>query len=741
MTLKRLAIFLFLPILIFSLWTMPAFADQQNVSIFGSGECKIDANYKKAIGVQASLALAKVHNRYMRYVEFLQKEYEGDGVCHHLHNPGNHNGLISLSGSLLDMLPIDISELSFLHGLEDADELEWTDYDRAGAKAIDTEEQYSAVRGGAAYKALTAAGTNCSGVLSKVETNPWKDYTDYHIQKMVNMSKKVLDIAVSRYKEAQSEGKATSQMANDLKNYESCYKKALEAETYRNGKDGFIQNRKLAEMYLSILGGADTQCECQRDSDGNPTDKVKQCWSLQKTVDDNLKQVCKTIAQYQKEMGDLCITCGIMAKILGAAQRISKSAFTVLASDLSKVLYVAFLIFLAYTVLLVVASPETQKLSKFLTTILMQGGKVAIAVLILSNPEYLYDKAINPILESGVDFGLAFSNIKANNEGDTSMDSTLSEQIKTVAADYAGDFDASSKFLSAFTLEKLVGANKNFSKEAALMPAIGRCMICNSTYNLPIDFPHFGVLPRFKMLATGVLLMVFGMMIWLAIGFYILDCCLQLCLIVAMMPFFVACWPFKITNSYVKVGWNMFLNTFFNFVMMSVVIVTIALLTFEAVPADLQQDINEDNVDNINDQLQVIGLDMLVLITACLICLKLSSEAGRLANKFAGGAKIKMGAELGGMAGDMAKKVTVGNLGKSGKDGKQEGLGGALGLAKRGVGSVIGSAAESSGAKGAISAKAQAIKGAFGGAAKSKSASFKQSSAESSGGDKTTNSK
>lgn len=713
MTLKRLAIFMFLPIMLFSLWCLPALAEE---TVFGAGECKMDDDFKKKLGISATRAMAKVINSYRHYVNFLKVDYEGGGVCSHLYNPMNHNGLVSLTGLLLDQLPFDTHELSFLHGLEDATELEWTDYDKKGAELIDngTEPYAAAIRGGQQYKKILEGGFTCVKVLERSGSGDWKDYTDYHIGKMVKMAKKTLDGAVQRAEELKSKGQYTSQMATAIKKYKDCYIKSMEAEKYRNGKDGFIQNRKITENALSILGGADTQCECKKDAQGNPTDKVEECWSMQETVEENLKEECKTIAMYQAEMKDLCITCGLMAKILGAAQRISKSAFVVLAKDLAEVLAVAFLIFIAYTVLLAVASPEAQKLSKFLTTLLTQGGKVAIAALILSNPEYLYDKAINPILDGGVDFGLAFTNIKADGSGGTSMDNTLSTQMKTIGANYAGNFDAGSKFLSADTLEKLVGANQNFSKEAALMPAIGRSMICNSTHNLPW-FPNIKVIPRIKMLITGAILLVFGVMIWLAVGFYILDCCLQLCLVVAMMPFFVACWPFRMTNSYVKVGWNMFLNTFFNFIMMSVVIITIAQLTLACLPQELQQDINEDNVDSINDQLEIIGLSVVIIIIVCLICLKLSRESGRLANKFAGGAQIKMGADLGGMTADIATKTAKGA---------------AQGGAKA-IGQAGSSAAEASGLKGFAQAKGTAIKNKFGGGTKSQGASFKQNSSPS----------
>ena len=471
---------------------------------------------------------------------------------------------------------------------------------------------------------------------------------------------------------------------------------------------GFIGKRIKAHQALAALGGADTQCCCELDENGNMTDKITHCdVNDADFVDENLDETCKTAAQYQAEMGELCLTCGLMAKILGGVQKISKNAFEAINGDLINLLEVALLIYIAYLVLMTVASPEAQKLSQFLTQLLHQGAKVTIAVLILTYPEALYDKVINPILEGGVDFGLAFSNIKANSNELGTMDVAIGEKIRTEGAEYSKDFDMSSKYLHGDTLQKMVGANKNFSREAAMMPALGRCLICNSLHNLGAKRLWF--IPRVSMLITGVILLVFGVMIWLAIGFYILDCCLQLGIVVAMMSFFVACWPFKITSSYVRVGWNMFLNTFFNFIMMSVVVVTIAQLTAAALPEDLMQDINEDNVEMINDQLEIIGLSVIILVITCLICLKLSAEAGRLANKFAGGAQVKMGADLGGLAGDMATKGAKAGLKTGGKA----------------VAGAVSSASEASGATGAIQAKGQAIKEKLGGGTKSQSASFK----------------
>ena len=785
MTVRRLFIFMLLPIMMLLLWSAPVSADDKPIKVINpeGGECKIDDSYKRYLAQQAYTALYDTLKAFEAYVKIMENDYKAEGgVCHHIYNWWSH-AKMSLGAD----------------DLEDAYELTWTDYDKAGAEVVDSGQ----------YKDMSGK-VKCSEMMGKITSK--QDITDVNIHKIREKAQSAnsgisnliswaqgakpgsyLEVPsginiceiqgigcasglISQndcdylYVEAngeiicsdrygfsipQEDGKCYN-MNYGVKAEKPCYKKVgvkfpsasdfekkvsqadkclakmLEAEELRGskGKDGgFIGNRRVAENALSILGGADTECKCEKDENGNPTDKIdpeKGCQSKQETVEDNLEYTCPTVGQYQAEFGEVCLTCGLMANILGAGQKISQQAFEAISGDLIKLLEVAFLIFIAYTVLLAVASPEPQKLSKLLTSLLTQGTKVAIAILILLNPEYLYGKVINPILDGAVDFGLAFSNVSAPKEGENGgikeMDESFGEQIRVAGAEYTQYFIPQGDFLSTPTLEKMVGANKNFSKEAAFMPALGRCLICHATHNLPSGAPHFQIIPRVKMLITGAILLIFGLMIWLAIGFYILDCCLQLCLIVAMMSFFVACWPFKLTNAYVKVGWNMFLNIFFNFVMMSVIIVTIALLTGQAVQRlGMTEEVNNNNVDQIEKNLELIGLGIIVMVVVCLICLKLSRESGRLANKFAGGAQIKMGGDLGGMA---AGAVTQG--GKSG-----------FKTTWKALGKTGGSIAEASGLKGAASAAKQGIKETFGGGTKSKGASFKQNdAADKGGGDK-----
>ena len=406
---------------------------------------------------------------------------------------------------------------------------------------------------------------------------------------------------------------------------------------------------------------------------------------------------------------------------MGAVQNISKSSFEATSSALIELLCIAFLIYVGYVTLITVASPEAQKLSKYLTTLILQGTKVAVTILILQHPTFLYNKLLSPILESSVDFGMTLTG-------------TTAEKAAETGKKYLSSFDPSNEYFSARTAQVMVGAVENFSNGATTMPAIGRGFVCYSFKDLGWFF-RMNVIPRIGMLTEGALLYLSGVGIWLAIGFYMLDCAIELGIVCALMSFFVACWPFKMTTGYTKIGWNMFLNVFFNFVMMGIIVATIVGISGQALSVGTTQEelinlVNSDSIEGLEKAIQIGGLQMLMVIVCCFMCFKLPGEAGRLASKFASGAQLGgLGGNVGGTAASLVTKAAVGDA-LGGKGGQPGQVGGALGLAMKGgkawgksVGEHTGAtaAAKHLGNKAASTAKnaarktGQAVKGAFGG--------------------------
>lgn len=514
-------------------------------------------------------------------------------------------------------------------------------------------------------------------------------------------------------------------------------------------RDKFIAKRKEAHKLLSILSGhLDISCKCETQqegestgTDGSPgndgqegntqggTGKVMDCQAAEDPnfVEDNMVR-CKTVTEFQRELADTCPTCDLLATIAAAAQGISKGSFEALAKDLIALLIIGFSIYVAYVTLITIASPEAQKISKYLSTLLIQGFKVTLAILILQNPSYLYKGLLGPVLDGGVDFGMSLL--------DTTSGTAASNGEK-----YTEKFDGTNEYLDAKTLQNLVGVADTMNKEVAQMPAVGKALICRSfepegiTQEILDKFLPFPY--QFSMFIEGIIVYIFGMMIMWSLIAYMLDCMIELGIVCAIMPFCVACWPFKLTSNYTKVGWNMFLNVFFNFVMLAVVVITIIRISVQALAGGMPSEdfiklINGDMVKVLKQQMDIGSMQMLIVFVCAMICLKLAKEVTNLANKFAGGAQVSVGSELAGMAAQVATKAAIGDGLQKGKDGKRH-AGGALGLLVK----AGGSAAEHSGLKGAARAAKNKLMGKSknaGGGKKRGSGKSKKSGGGSSGG-------
>lgn len=428
----------------------------------------------------------------------------------------------------------------------------------------------------------------------------------------------------------------------------SCKPHILKA---REAKIATLKPRSIAHSYLSLLSGkTPTSCTC--DSQGN----LLECVSTDKTFleSDARANSCKPMNEYMADL-KICPTCGIFEAILQATQQLASGAFDQLASGLIKILGIAFMIFIGYQVLLAVASPATQTPAKLLSTLTSQGFKVAIAIILLSNPGFVYDTLISPIIYGGFEFGLELS-------GDDSF-----QKIQQYGTKYQ-QFDESNEVLRASFLRNIMGAVEAFNEAAATMPAIGRSMICTSFCEL-----IWYVIPHFMLLFEGLIIFVFGMIILLSVGFYLLDSAITLGLVCCLMPLAIACWPFKITAKYTTVCWNFVMNIFFSFVMVGIIIKVTVDLTVQAIATGITLDeltnfLDTNNILALEDTMDIGGLQMLMLVICCMLASKMIKDTNSLANKFAPGAPTQgMGGQLGGLAASVVTSVAKKAMGPAGK--------------------------------------------------------------------------
>ena len=646
-------------------------------------ECELNENQKKQLAQNAYKALSAMTRDYQKFKESYEGSYKNeDGNCHYLY------------GSVGKFWKeVFTSQPSF--GAND----------KKGA-AIADEKYFKPVHGYTLTKII--------------ENLDSYDYTDVNVRKLkdqvngahVQMAKALMELKQGKETEVGSDLQEMMKSiynqtfdCNSLKVVENgqvkCYrgvatntilgslteftKKVEQSTQFKNCqadlnklvkvRSSYTEDRRNAHTFLAALS-EETQKQCFCDQKTGALDSCKVIDS--EFEEDNVNDAeCKAINEYAAEL-EICPTCGIFQKILQAAQKLSGGAFDKLAKPLQGLLTIGLALFIGYQVLLLVGSPAAQTTGKFLNTVITQSFKVAIAYFLLSDPTTIYENAIEPIISGGFEFGLGLA---------PAGDINISEYAEKYS------FTDKEALLSSDFLKNIMGAVEGYNHLGAQIPALGSVLMCyawvDKIYTL---FPHISIL------IEGFIIYLFGLMILLAVGFYLLDCAIHLCIICCLLPLLIASWPFKMTAKYTKTGWGMLLNVFFRFVMLGVVIVTAFELMKNALSqqGDLEGAINSNNVQAIEDAMQISGMQMVLLVACSMLAMKIIKEAGMLAGKFesGGAATGDLGANLGGIPASAAKAVAL------------PALKGAAGKAA----SAVGAVAEASGGKGGAKALGGVVK-------------------------------
>lgn len=349
-----------------------------------------------------------------------------------------------------------------------------------------------------------------------------------------------------------------------------------------------------------------------------------------------------------------CLLCPLFNVILRTDQTMATKSYSALAGSFRNVIIVVLALFIAYHTLLTVSAFTKQDAPKYITTLLVQSFKVLLAALLLSNSTYIYQYAINPLMETGLEFGLALLFRDNPAYGNVS----LLAEFEMLTKEYAPTMPTGA--IGQELLGSVMAAIQLFNKAAAQMPAIGSSLICISVH----EAAWKGVIPQFSMLIEGALVYAFGWAIVLASCFYLLDSVVRFGIFCALLPFLIASWPFKVTARYAKTGWDIFMNAFFNFVMMGLIISINSELISQALSGGkggmdaLEAAINGSEVDALKELMDISGVDFLVLVACCMFAFKLVGQVNQLATEMAGGGGSSgIGNKIGGTAAQAAKKV------------------------------------------------------------------------------------
>lgn len=380
-----------------------------------------------------------------------------------------------------------------------------------------------------------------------------------------------------------------------------------------------------------------------------------------------------------------CIFCPMFLTIFNAAQIMATNSYAVLATSISYVMILGFAIYIAFLVLKYVSAFTKQDAPKFTNEIFIQAFKVMFAYILLSNASYIYNLAVGPILSAGMEFGSAvlFENGSGYVEW-CSNELNLNTQ--------AGKMNINDGVLPPYLYVKLDCFIRSVQAEIATAQSIGSTLMCvarnagASSINLVVTKIENAIWD-FSMFFQGLIIWGFSLLIALAFAFYLIDATVRVGILGALMPFLIACWPFKMTSGYTKQGWTMFLNTFFTYAMMGLVVsVNIQLILMSLTGGKgggsaLQKAIDGNKITELQALLDIGFSGFLVLLACCLFGFKLTAQAAALASTFAGGGgDAKIGSSLGTLAYSGAAGLAVGT--------KKGEVGGVVGLAGKAMGAV-----------------------------------------------------
>lgn len=395
-----------------------------------------------------------------------------------------------------------------------------------------------------------------------------------------------------------------------------------------------------------------------KDKDDNPTILAEYYFIMEGDKFQSITGVTRGCVPLPAKLAESrsCIYCPLFKTIFNAAQSMSTKAYDKLAGPLANVMLIGFAIVIAFMVLKNVSSFTKQDAPKFVTELLVNMFKVLVAYYMLKNANIVYGYIVGPVLKAGFEFGSSL--LFAKNDSYLAA-CDVSKTLQNV----------SNGVMPAYLYTNLDCFIRAVQAEVAVPQSVGSSLMCVARNAGKESIgPVRNVLWDFGMMFQGFAIWVMGWIISLAFAFYLIDATIQLGIIGALMPFLIACWPFKATRNYTSKGWGIFMNTFFVYVFMGLVVsINVELLGrgltgskggFDAIMKAL----NGNNVQELKELLDIGFAGFLVLVACCLFAFKLTGQASDLAGTMAGGGGPKIGANIGGLAYGAATKGVQGTL-------------------------------------------------------------------------------
>ncbi len=349
--------------------------------------------------------------------------------------------------------------------------------------------------------------------------------------------------------------------------------------------------------------------------------------------------VCPTVQDYKNEgistgggcmnpsaTYGCCLLCGLFEIITKAASDAANMSWKTFAPQLPPVVAVAASIYIAIFTLKSLGSFTKQNAADYMTGdkkgLLMLMFKTAVIILLLQS-EFLINTIIIPIEQAGLEIG-------------TKLAVTSAPAMGGAGSGWDGLFKMVNDYV------------KEFNDQAYETVAIGEAMVCNGTRGTLFLGWHW------LMLCYGIVLFCFGWILVTGISFYIVDILIRLAFGAILLPFGVAAAISGQTVGYSKKIWNIFLNTFFSFILLGIMLgIAIQLINLGMTQGDpdgakagggaalnmfltdLNAQINENQIEQLSKDLWSHGSLLLTIVCFCVI-VQIAAQMGKLAEKISG---------------------------------------------------------------------------------------------------------
>lgn len=379
-----------------------------------------------------------------------------------------------------------------------------------------------------------------------------------------------------------------------------------------------------------------------------------------------------------------CMFCDLVAVVYDGSVKFTDISLGSIAKSFATLLAIGFAIWIAIQVLGHISSLTKQDAPKFLGNLLRQSYKVLFAIILLYYPQNVFNYAINPLLEAGLDFG------------NKTLDANSLGEIKKIENKIATGGQGGA-FFGEKTYKEIERYVVKIQSSISQLQAVGGSMACVGgriigaelnpfTNNKDKKMTHIG--DGFSILFQGAVMTIFGFLLSIAFTFYMLDAIVQIAVVGGLLPFIIASWPFKATANYTKTGVNMFMNSVFTLAFIGLIVSIDMQLINEAMIhsatkfsittdggtlrevksndggiTEIARAFNEQNLQNVLALTDITGMGFLILLVCCYFGFKFLGEASSLANQFASGTLTGKGAlapKIATMGASAAKNLALG---------------------------------------------------------------------------------